>query len=89
MAHREKVANPIATESEESEFYRRQGPLMEYILKGPADQLFKIEKVPGPPARPYLSPELVRCGRCGDEVMKSCARVREGQLICAGCPGGF
>lgn len=84
----EKVANQMATESEESEFYRRQGPLMEYILKGPADELFKIEKVPGPLVRPYLSLELVRCGRCGEEVTKAYVRVREGQLICGGCSEG-
>lgn len=83
----EKVANQAATESEKSEFYRRQRALMEYILKGPADELFKMEKVPGPLVRPFLSLELVRCDRCGEEVVKSCAQVRGGQLICAGCAG--
>jgi len=81
----EKVANRAASESEEDEFYRRQGPLMEYVLKGPAEELFEVKKVAGSLARLPLTLQVVRCHWCGEDVMEAGVRVKSGQFICAEC----
>ncbi|WP_027718961.1 FmdE family protein [Desulfovirgula thermocuniculi] len=88
VALMEKVANGEATEEEHREFYRRQEPLMRYILEGPAEEIFEVQAVDSIIPLPELCLQVVTCSRCGEEVMKDHAIVlQDGSLGCKDCAG--
>jgi formylmethanofuran dehydrogenase subunit E len=81
----EKVANGVATEGEREEFYRRQEPLMKYILEGPAEEIFEMQFVDSEIRLPELCLEMITCSRCGEEMMKDHAFLQEGRPVCKDC----
>ncbi|MGB9804607.1 MAG: FmdE family protein [Desulfofundulus sp.] len=81
----EKVANGVATEEEQDEFYRRQGPLMKYILEGPVEEIFDLRFIDSEIVLPELCLQMVTCSGCGEEVMKNHVIYREGRPVCKGC----
>ncbi|WP_027356723.1 FmdE family protein [Desulfofundulus thermocisternus] len=81
----EKVANGVATEEEREEFYRRQEPLMKYILEGPAEEIFEMQFVDSEIRLPELCLEMITCSRCGEEMMKDHAFLQEGRPVCKDC----
>lgn len=88
VALMEKVANGVATAEENREFYRRQEPLMRYILEGPAEEIFAVQVVEGKISLPELCLQVVTCSRCGEEVMADRAVARQdGSFSCQGCAG--
>ncbi|MDQ0286910.1 formylmethanofuran dehydrogenase subunit E [Desulfofundulus luciae] len=81
----EKVANGVATEEEREEFYRRQEPLMKYILEGPVEEIFEMQFVDSEIRLPELCLEMITCSRCGEEMMKDYAFFQEGRPVCKDC----
>lgn len=85
VALMERVANEVATQEERKEFYRRQEPLMRYILEGPAEEIFEIKELALEVPVADLCLQVVPCSRCGEEVMKDRVRFQNGQPVCRDC----
>ena len=85
----EKIANGVATEEEKEEFYRRQEPLMKYILEGPAEEIFDVRFPDLKLVLPELCLRIVRCSRCGEEVMTGYAVFAGERVVCKDCLGTF
>ncbi|MDK2888619.1 MAG: formylmethanofuran dehydrogenase subunit [Thermoanaerobacter sp.] len=81
----EKVANGVATEEEREEFYRRQEPLMKYILEGPVEEIFEMQVVNLEKSLPELCLQMITCSRCGEEMMKDHAFFQNGRPVCKDC----
>ncbi|AEG15736.1 formylmethanofuran dehydrogenase subunit E region [Desulfofundulus kuznetsovii DSM 6115] len=81
----EKVANGVATEGEREEFYRRQEPLMKYILEGPVEEIFEMQVVNLEKSLPELCLQMITCSRCGEEMMKDHAFFQNGRPVCKDC----
>lgn len=85
VALMEKVANGVATEEEQEEFYRRQEPLMKYILEGSGEEIFEMQFVAAEIHLPALCLQMSTCSRCGEEVMKVHASIQNGRPVCKDC----
>ncbi|SHF26514.1 formylmethanofuran dehydrogenase subunit E [Desulfofundulus australicus DSM 11792] len=85
VALMEKVANGVATEGEREEFYRRQEPLMKYILEGPVEEIFEMQVVNLEKSLPELCLQMITCSRCGEEMMKDHAFFQNGRPVCKDC----
>ncbi len=69
--------------------HQRKAKKTEAILNAPFDQIFRVQRMilqPPPLAGIYPS---VRCESCGEKVMETKARLREGKLLCIPCAEGY
>ena len=62
-------------------------PLVDYIMDSDDDKLFQIgevieTKLPAPPPHGFSA---VICDSCGEVVVESYARIKEGKIVCAPC----
>ena len=80
-----KVANGDATEEQRSKFYKLQDPLMEYILKAPAEELFMIKYVPSIFREPGYNFDIKVCEKCKEGVASMFAQNNRGQYLCQSC----
>lgn len=80
-----KVANGDATEEQRNQFYKWQDPLMEYILKAPAEELFTIEYVPAITIEPGYDFKMVVCEKCKEGVASGFAQKKGGKYSCKDC----
>jgi len=57
------------------------------VLHADEEALFRLQTVavPAPPYAPIL--DSVQCAECGEDVMESHARLRDGQGVCLACAG--
>lgn len=81
----EKVANGTASPDEQEEFYRRQASLMDYILKGPVEEIFEIKTLQTELTAADFCLVSACCSRCGEEVMKDHLLYYNGRPICREC----
>lgn len=86
---RRRVAEGVATGEEQAEFSRRSGAYIRDLLSFPAEEMFAIRaatpEIPGK-ARIFRS---VTCAICGESVSESRARVKDGEIVCIPCHGGY
>lgn len=86
---RKKVFGGIATMEEKEKFYEFQASRTDQILNMPEEDFCITEeinfKMPGK-ARIFDS---VECGSCGEYVMESRARVKDGQFVCMPCAENY
>lgn len=81
----EKVANGTASSGERERFYSLQQPLMDYIMKAPAEELFQYREISFPIPEPDFIFKSVACEACGEEVFTKFVLHREGKFICLEC----
>ena len=86
---RQKVFGGTATGEEKNKFDDYQASRTDLILKMPEEDFCVMEdidfKIPGK-ARIFNS---VQCGSCGEYVMESRARVKDGQFVCIPCADDY
>jgi formylmethanofuran dehydrogenase subunit E len=58
------------------------------ILTAPEDQILTIAPVDAAPPEPARIFRSLRCARCGETVMETRARLREGETVCIPCAEG-
>ena len=58
------------------------------ILEAAEDQVLTIQPIGGPAPEPARIFRSVRCARCGEMVMETRARLREGEIVCIPCAEG-
>lgn len=80
-----KVANGDATGEQSTKFYKMQDPLMEYILKAPADELFSIKYVPAIFVEPGHDFHIKICEKCQEGVAAGFAQNNHGNYLCQSC----
>lgn len=89
MELRKKVFGGTATTEEKKKFFEFQAQRTEYILNMPEEEFCKTEIIdfqfPGK-ARIFNS---VRCASCGEYVMETRARVKDGQFVCIPCSDDY
>ncbi len=83
VARREKV-----TSEEQGRMMRLFAEMSINELSKPADEMFRIKhmKITVPEYAPIFA--SVRCSICGEKVMETRARLKEGKAVCMGCAGG-
>ena len=83
VARREK-----ATSEEQGRLMQLFAEMSTKELSKPADKMFRIKriKITVPEYAPIFA--SVRCSICGEKVMETRARVKEGKPVCMGCAGG-
>ncbi|NWF52253.1 MAG: TraR/DksA C4-type zinc finger protein [Nitrospirae bacterium] len=65
--------------------HERKTRKIDSILNATDEELFDIKRgMIEPPAEAKIYPS-VRCSKCGEKVMKSRARVKQGRLLCIPC----
>ncbi|MFQ6117981.1 MAG: FmdE family protein [Candidatus Bipolaricaulia bacterium] len=77
-----------ATAEEQERMMRLFAEMSVRELSRPPDEMFRIERmeIAVPEYAPIFS--SVRCSICGENVMETRARVRDGKPVCLGCAGG-
>jgi len=83
VARREK-----ATSEEQARLMQLFAEMSINELSKPADEMFRIKrmKITVPEYAPIFA--SVRCSICGEKVMETRARLKEGKAVCMGCVGG-
>ena len=83
VARREK-----ATSEEQGRLMQLFAEMSTKELSKPADKMFRIKriKITVPEYAPIFA--SVRCSICGEKVMETRARVKEGKAVCMGCAEG-
>jgi formylmethanofuran dehydrogenase subunit E len=82
---RTKVQSGTATAGEEADFHRRMGVIARRIMRLPDKRLYEIKHVKADIPEKARIFESVKCGRCGEMVAESRARVRDGKFSCIPC----
>ncbi len=86
---RKKVFGGTATAEEKEKFYEFQASRTDQILNMPEEEFCVAEEIdyemPGK-ARIFNS---VQCGSCGEYVMETRARVKDGQFVCIPCADNY
>lgn len=62
---------------------------MNQILKTPINELFEISETDLALPRKAMVFQTVQCASCGEGVMESKARIREGKIVCPACAGEY
>lgn len=80
-----RVQAGTADEEELGAFFAFQRQWSDQILRAPAEELFRIQRVQEPPpTRPMVSAPVV-CEACGEATMEAWARPGEGRTLCVPC----
>ncbi|MGQ9532387.1 MAG: FmdE family protein [Desulfotomaculales bacterium] len=85
VALMEEVANGTAGAEARAEFYRRQQPLMDYLLNAADEELFLITPARGPFRRAPLVLSMRVCADCGEETTEEYARMHRERWLCPEC----
>ena len=86
-ALRDRVQSGAATPDERGEYDRRLRAVCDAILAAPADGLFVVAPVEGPPPEPARIHRSVTCDACGEPVSEHRVVERDGQRLCIPCAG--
>jgi formylmethanofuran dehydrogenase subunit E len=82
---REKAFSPSGTQEDMDKFIELRDKATDDMLQGPAEDLFKVERVElefPEEARIFKS---IRCAKCGETVSEHRARVENGEMVCIPC----
>lgn len=82
------VRREKATPEEQGRMMRLFAEMSINELSKPVDEMFRIKrmKITVPEYAPIFA--SVRCSICGEKVMETRARLKEGKAVCMGCAGG-
>ena len=80
-----KVANGVATEEQRDNFFEWQNPLMEYVLKAPAEELFTIQYVSSFFREPGHDFHILVCEKCKEGVAAGFVKNDRGKYHCQSC----
>ena len=80
-----KVRAGTASESERARFQELHHALSRKVLQREPDTMFTVEEISGPPPRKARIHASLACGRCGEGVMETRARLLDGDQLCPPC----
>ncbi|MEN6341434.1 MAG: FmdE family protein [Methanospirillum sp.] len=84
-ALRDRVQGGTATPDERDEYERRLHAVCDAILAAPADELFVVTPIAGPPPEPARIHRSVPCDECGESVAEHRLVERDGKRLCIPC----
>lgn len=65
--------------------HRRKSKKINVILNAKDEELFRVKKIKMPLPREADILPSIRCTQCGEKVMESKARIKNGKIICIPC----
>ena len=80
-----KVRAGVATAAERTRFQELHQRLSQEVLERDPDTIFTVREIAGPPPQKARILATVICGRCGEGVMETRARLLEGRQLCPPC----
>ena len=84
-----KVRSGEATEEEHAEFRKRHEQRARALLDIPAEDMFSVTKVKTEPPQKAMVYQSIPCEQCGEDVMETRLRVKEGKKVCLSCFEGY
>ncbi|MGI6078468.1 MAG: FmdE family protein [Fastidiosipilaceae bacterium] len=81
----EKVANGKGTSDELERFQSWSQPLIDYILRAPAEELFECKEIPYVAFDPGFAFDLFLCDVCGEEAPTKYSLIKDGKRVCLEC----
>ena len=82
---RGKIARGEATEADREELHSLTEARCQRILNAPEEQFIRIGSAQEPMPRRAVSYHSMVCAFCGEKVMESRVRMREGKMCCIPC----
>lgn len=80
-----KVMQAKATQKEETIAMEKRSQRIEQIMTAPLSDLFTVDQIDAPPARPARILKSIECDTCSEKTMESRVRLFDGKYVCMPC----